>query len=200
MVQQSAAREILRRLHDVMAGKTAAQAKLNQVVRVVADELGSEVASIYLLRDGMLELFATQGLAQSAVHVTKLSMGQGLVGTIARTREALALAEAKAHPDFAYRPETGEDDFHSFCGVPIVRREAAIGVLAVQHREPRDYAEVEIEALQTVGMVLSELIHGAGLVDDEQAARMRAANSGPARLNGLKLVDGIARGDRKSVV
>jgi len=194
MPPATSARIILRRLHDVMAAKTAAQAKLNQVVKVVADELGSEVASIYLLRDGVLELFATQGLAQSAVHVTRLSMGQGLVGVIAARREPLSLAEAKAHPDFAYRPETGEDDFHSFCGVPIVRREAAIGVLAVQHREPRDYAEVEIEALQTVAMVLSELIHGAGLVDDAQAARLRAVNSGPTRLNGLKLVDGLARG------
>jgi phosphotransferase system enzyme I (PtsP) len=194
MPPAGAARTILRRLHDVMAARTAAQAKLNQVVNIVAAELGSEVASIYLLRDGVLELFATRGLSQSAVHVTRLAMGQGLVGTIARTREPLALAQAKAHPDFAYRPETGEDDFESFCGVPIVRREAAIGVLAVQHRHSRDYAEVEIEALQTVGMVLSELIHGAGLVDDAQAMRMRAANFGPARLNGLKLVDGLARG------
>ena len=194
MPPASAARKILRRLHDVMAGKAAAQTKLNQVVKIVAAELNSEVASIYLLRDGVLELFATFGLAQSAVHVTRLSMGQGLVGRIAASREPLSLAEARAHPDFAYRPETGEELFHSFCGVPIVRREAAIGVLAVQHREPRDYDDVEIEALQTVGMVLSELIHSAGLVDDAQAAKMRAANSGPTRLNGLKLVDGLARG------
>lgn len=194
MPPASAARIILRRLHDVMAGKAAAQVKLNQVVKIVADELGSEVASIYLLRDGVLELYATFGLAQSAVHVTKLSMGQGLVGNIAARREPLSLAEAKAHPDFVYRPETGEEDFHSFCGVPIVRREAAIGVLAVQHRESRGYEEIEIEGLQTVAMVLSELIHGAGLVDDAQAMRMRAANSGPLRMNGLKLVDGLARG------
>ena len=194
MAAVSAAREILRRLHEVMAAKTGAEAKLNQVVQIVARELSSEVASIYLLRDGMLELYATHGLAQSAVHVTRLSMGQGLVGTIAATREALNLAEAKEHPDFAYRPETGEDDYHSFAGVPIVRRESAIGVLGVQHREPRDYDEVEIEALQTVAMVLSELIHGAGLVDDAQAARARAASSGPLRLSGLKLVDGLGRG------
>jgi GAF domain-containing protein len=142
----------------------------------------------------MLELFATQGLAQAAVHVTRLSMGQGLVGVIAATREPLNLAEAKEHPDFAYRPETGEDDYHSFAGVPIVRRESAIGVLGVQHREPREYDEVEIEALQTVGMVLAELIHGAGLVDDAQAARARAASSGPLRLAGLRLVDGVGRG------
>ena len=194
MAAVSAAREILRRLHEVMAAKTGAEAKLGQVVRIVAELLSSEVASIYLLRDGMLELYATQGLAQSAVHVTRLSMGQGLVGTIAATREPLNLAEAKEHPDFAYRPETGEDDYHSFAGVPIVRREAAIGVLGVQHREPREYDEVEIEALQTVAMVLSELIHGAGLVDDAQAARARAASSGPLRLAGLKLVDGLGRG------
>jgi phosphotransferase system enzyme I (PtsP) len=194
MAAASAAREILRRLHEVMAARTGAEAKLGQVVRIVAELLSSEVASIYLLRDGMLELFATQGLAQSAVHVTRLSMGQGLVGVIAATREPLNLAEAKAHPDFAHRPETGEDDYHSFAGVPIVRREAAIGVLGVQHREPRDYDEIEIEALQTVAMVLSELIHGAGLVDDAQAARARAASSGPLRLTGLKLVDGLARG------
>jgi phosphotransferase system, enzyme I, PtsP len=194
MPPASAAREILRRLHEVMAARTGAEAKLGHIVRIVADALNSEVASIYLLRDGMLELFATQGLAQSAVHVTRLSMGQGLVGTIAATREPLNLAEAKAHPDFAYRPETGEDDFHSFAGVPIVRREVAIGVLGVQHREPREYAEVEIEALQTVAMVLSELIHGAGLVDDAQAARARAASVGPVRLTGMKLVDGLGRG------
>lgn len=194
MAAVSAAREILRRLHEVMAAKSGAEAKLNQVVQIVATELSSEVASIYLLRDGMLELYATRGLAQAAVHVTRLSMGQGLVGVIAQSREPLNLAEAKAHPDFAYRPETGEDDYHSFAGVPIVRRESAIGVLGVQHREPRDYDEVEIEALQTVAMVLSELIHGAGLVDDSQAAQARAASSEPMRLPGLKLVDGLGRG------
>ena len=190
----NAAREILRRLHDVMAARTGAEAKLGQVVRIVAQALSSEVCSIYLLRDGMLELYATQGLAQAAVHVTRLSMGQGLVGVIAATREPLSLAEAREHPDFAYRPETGEEMYHSFAGVPIVRRESAIGVLAVQHREPRAYDDVEIEALQTVAMALSELIHGAGMVDDAEAARARTTNSAPGRLTGLKLVDGLARG------
>jgi phosphotransferase system enzyme I (PtsP) len=194
MAAAGAAREILRRLHEVMAAKTGADAKMGRVVRIVADELSSEVASIYLLRDGMLELYATQGLSQAAVHVTRLSMGQGLVGVIAAGREPLNLAEARAHPDFVYRPETGEDNFHSFAGVPIVRRELAIGVLAVQHLEPRQYDEVEIEALQTVAMVLSELIHGAGLVDDAQAAQALAASSGPLRLTGMKLVDGLGRG------
>ena len=194
MASISPSRIILRRLHEVMASNTGAQAKLNQVVGVIAEQLHSEVCSIYLRRDGVLELYATKGLQQSAVHVTRLALGEGLVGSIAATREPLNLAEARAHPDFAYKPETGEDLFHSFAGVPILRREAAVGVLCVQHTEPRDYAEVEIEVLQTVAMVLAELIAGAGLVDDAQVAAARAASSGPARLTGLKLVDGLARG------
>ena len=194
MATFSAAREILRRLHDVMASKAGAQAKLNAVVGIVAAALTSEVCSIYLLRDGALELYATEGLAQSAVHVTRLALGQGLVGTIAATREPLNLAEARAHPDFAYRPETGEEDYHSFAGVPIIRRETAIGVLGVQHADPREYAEVEIEALQTVAMVLAELLASEGLVDDVAAAKARGQASGPLRLTGLKLVEGFGRG------
>src|SRR4051794_6589082 len=116
----AAARTILTRLHEVMASRSHAQAKLNTVVEVIGAGLDSEVCSIYLLREGMLELFATRGLAQEAVHVTRMSVGEGLVGTIAEQIETLNLAEAAAHPDFSYRPETGEDKFHSFAGVPIV--------------------------------------------------------------------------------
>jgi phosphotransferase system enzyme I (PtsP) len=190
----AAARTILTRLHDVMASRSPAQAKLNTVVEVIGSGLDSEVCSIYLLREAMLELFATRGLAQEAVHVTRMSVGEGLVGTIAEKSETLNLAEAAAHPDFSYRPETGEDKFHSFAGVPIVRRERAVGVLCVQHVEPRRYDEVEIEALQTVAMVLSELIHSAGLVDEEDARGLTAAQTGPEQLRGLTLVKGLAAG------
>src|SRR5918993_184159 len=139
----ASAREILTGLHEVMASKASAQAKLNKVVKIIAEAMTSEVCSIYLLRDGLLELFATA---------------------------VLNLAEAASHPEFAYRPETGEELFHSFAGVPIVRKERAIGVLAVQHAESRAYDEIEIEALQTVAMVLSELIANAGLADKASAA------------------------------
>jgi phosphotransferase system enzyme I (PtsP) len=196
MPAQSAAsaREILTGLHDVMASRASAQTKLNKVVKIIADAMASEVCSIYLLRDGVLELFATVGLNQSAVHVTKLAMGEGLVGTIAQQVAVLNLDEASRHPEFAYRPETGEELFHSFAGVPIVRRERAIGVLSVQHADPRPYDDVEIEALQTVAMVLSELIANAGLADKASAAAT-TRESGPARVTGLKLVTGMARGN-----
>ena len=190
----SAAREILTRLHDVMASRAPAQVKLNQVVQIIGEALHSEVCSIYLLRDGVLELYATRGLRQEAVHVTTLALGEGLIGTIAEKVETLNLAEATSHPDFSYKPETGEDLFHSFAGVPIVRAERSVGVLSVQHEASRRYDEVEIEALQTVAMVLAELIAGAGLID-EAAARGGEARDGSAiRLAGLKLVDGMAAG------
>ncbi|WP_395622618.1 phosphoenolpyruvate--protein phosphotransferase [Sphingomonas daechungensis] len=189
----ASAREILTGLHEIMAGRGSAQSKLDKVVDLIADAMESEVCSIYLLRDNKLELYATHGLRKEAVHVTRLGMGEGLVGTIAAEGRILNLAEAADHPAFAYRPETGEESFHSFAGVPIVRLESPIGVLAVQHVEPRRYEEVEIEALQTVAMVLSEMIAAARLVDGARRGRIRS--SGPLRLSGLKLVSGMAKGE-----
>jgi len=188
----TAAREILTGLHEVMAKRGSAQVKLDRVVDLIAEAMASEVCSIYLLRDNHLELFATHGLRKEAVHVTRMRMSEGLVGTIAAEGRILNLAEAADHPAFAYRPETGEEHFHSFAGVPIVRLESPIGVLAVQHAESRRYEDVEIEALQTVAMVLSEMIAGARLVDGARRSRMRSA--GPLRLSGLKLVAGMAKG------
>ncbi len=190
----ASAREILTSLHDVMAARTSAQAKLNSVVGIIATAIDSEVCSIYLLREGVLELFATRGLDQAAVHVTKLALGEGLVGTIAEDVEVLNLDEAASHPDFAYKPETGEDRFHSFAGVPIIRRERSVGVLAVQHTDRRKYADVEIEALQTVAMVLSELIANAGLIDTTGGGADRPQSTAAMRIAGQKLVDGMAAG------
>ena len=190
----ASAREILVRLHDVMAARTSAQAKLNSVTNIIGETIGSEVCSIYLLREGVLELYATRGLAQEAVHVTRLAMGEGLVGTIAERIEVLNLDEAASHPDFAYKPETGEERYHSFAGVPIVRRERAVGVLCVQHEASRRYDDVEIEALQTVAMVLSELIANAGLVDAGTGGGDRPALTAAVRIAGQKLVEGMAAG------
>ncbi|RPF71926.1 phosphoenolpyruvate--protein phosphotransferase [Aurantiacibacter spongiae] len=193
-VSSTAARSILIRLQETMAARTHAQAKLNQVVEIIGEELDSEVCSIYLLREGMLELYATRGLNQAAVHVTRLGVGEGLTGTIAQNIETLNLDEAATHPEFQYRPETGEEKFHSFAGVPIVRRERAVGVLTVQHTEPRRYAEVEIVALQTVAMVLAELINNAGMVDAEALDEDSEARTGTEVVTGLKLVKGLAIG------
>ncbi len=188
------ARDILSGLRAIMASPSNAQAKLNKVVETIGEAVSSEVCSIYLLREGVLELFATLGLNQEAVHVTKLAFGEGLTGYIAKNAETLNLDEAASHPDFQYRPETGEEKFHSFAGVPIIRNRQAVGVLCAQHIDPRKYSNEEIEAFETAAMVLAELIANAGLIDehslDEPIVRDDSAN----RLNGLQLVKGKARG------
>ncbi|MEM8696983.1 MAG: phosphoenolpyruvate--protein phosphotransferase [Pseudomonadota bacterium] len=191
---KTSSREILTGLHDVMASRNHAQGKLNRVVEIIGEALTSEVCSIYLLREGVLELFATRGLNQDAVHVTKLAMGEGLVGVIAESGRILNLDEATAHPDFAYKPETGEETYHSFAGIPIIHRERTVGVLAVQHADPRPYDDVEIEALQTVAMVLAELIANAELIDDSTADGETARQTEAMRLTGQKLVVGMASG------
>jgi phosphotransferase system enzyme I (PtsP) len=125
----TSAREILTGLHDVMASR-GAQAKLNKVVKIIAEAMASEVCSIYLLRDGVLELFATHGLNRARCTSPSSRMGEGLVGTIAEGSRSSTSPRRRSHPEFAYRPETGEELFHSFAGVPIIRKERAIGVLA----------------------------------------------------------------------
>ena len=194
MSAAAAARSILTGMHEVMASRMATQRKLDRVVELVGESLDSEVCSLYLLRDGQLELFATRGLNQEAVHVTRMNVGEGLTGSIADKVETLNLAEARSHPDFQYRPETGEEKFHSFAGVPIVYRERAVGVLCVQHVEPRSYEPIEIEALQTTAMVLSELISNAELVDEEEARNLARRDVGPEIIEGLTLVKGLAHG------
>jgi phosphotransferase system enzyme I (PtsP) len=187
-------RRLLKRLRDLMAGGGTGQERLNQVVKIIAADLVAEVCSIYIMRAGeVLELFATQGLKQEAVHKTRLAVGEGIVGDIAARARPLALADAQSHPNFAYRPETGEEIYHSMLGVPILRGGRVLGVLVVQNRTFRDYDEEEIETLQTIAMVLAELVSGSDLVTPEDTMRADLALA-PARLDGMRLNEGIAIG------
>ncbi|WP_038036181.1 phosphoenolpyruvate--protein phosphotransferase [Thermopetrobacter sp. TC1] len=150
-------RVLLRRLREVMAEQGTAQEKLDHIAHLVAANVVAEVCSIYVLNDeGELELYATEGLKPESVHRVRLRPGEGLVGTIAETAETLNLSDAQAHPAFKYFPETGEEIYASFLGVPILRGGRVTGVLTVQNRRPRHYTEEEEEALQTTAMVLAE--------------------------------------------
>jgi phosphotransferase system, enzyme I, PtsP len=188
-------RRLLRRLRSVMAGSGSAQERLDRIVKIIAAEMVAEVCSTYVVRAGeVLELFATEGLRPAAVHRTRLRVGEGLVGVIAATARPLALADAQLHPDFAFRPETGEEIYHSLMGVPILRGGQVLGVLVVQNRTPRSYSEDEIEVLQTIAMVLAELAAGGELVNPIEIARSRSAGMLPVRLAGLRLNPGLAIG------
>lgn len=188
-------RSLLRQIREAMAGDAPAQAKLNMVVRIIAGSMVAEVCSIYLRRaGGELELFATEGLAADAVHVTRLKAGEGLVGEIVRQGRPLNLSDAPHHPAFSYRPETGEDPYHSFLGVPLLRGGRAIGVLVVQNRTERSYGEEEVEDLQIIAMVLAEMVGAGELLGQEALKDVEIAPHRPERLKGARFADGLAYG------
>ncbi len=188
-------RSLLRQIREAMASGGPAQARLNMVVRIIAQSMVAEVCSIYLRRStNDLELFATEGLNPSAVHNTTLKPGEGLVGEIMRLGRPLNLSDAPNNPNFSYRPETGEDPFHAFLGVPLLRGGRTIGVLVVQNRTERTYAEEEVEDLQIIAMVLAEMVAGGELFNEAELKNVELAPHKPERLKGAKFADGLAYG------
>ena len=188
-------RLLLRRLREIMAEQTSAQMRLDKLVTVIASNMVAEVCSIYLRRAGkVLELFATEGLRPDAVHKTRLKEGEGLVGLVSETAEAVNLSDAPADPHFSYRPETGEDPFKSFLGVPIVRGGQVFGVLTVQNKAERIYAEEEVEALQTVAMVLAEVVAQGGFFNVAELDEPELRIDRPRKFVGDGLSEGVAVG------
>ena len=187
-------RLLLRRLREVMAEPVNAQARLDRIVVHIAANMVAEVCSVYVLRaDLRLELFATEGLKREAVHQTTMRSGEGLVGLIAKTAEPLSLNDAQAHPAFSYRPETGEEIYNSFLGVPILRGGNTLGVLVVQNSVKRTYSEEEIEVLETIAMLLAEMIASGELQTIVRPGAEIAARR-PIALKGSAVADGVGLG------
>jgi phosphotransferase system enzyme I (PtsP) len=187
-------RLLLRRLRELMAEPLEPQARLDQIVHHIAQNMVAEVCSLYVLRaDGVLELYATEGLNPGAVHLAQLRLGQGLVGTIAAGARALNLTDAQNHPAFAYLPETGEEIYHSFLGVPVLRAGRTLGVLVVQNRTMRQYREDEVEALETTAMVIAEMIATGDLA---RLARpgIELDMSRPVTITGMAFNEGVGLG------
>src|SRR5215216_1143580 len=187
-------RVLLRRLREVMAEPVSAQERLNKIVVLIAANMVAEVCSVYVLRvDGTLELYASEGLKPESVHLTVLRQDEGLVGLVASEAKSLNLNDAQHHPAFSFRPETGEEIYHSFLGVPILRAGNTLGVLVVQNRAQRTYSEEEEEALQTTAMVLAEMI-ASGELSALAKPGLEPAVRRPLHLRGIALSDGIALG------
>ena len=190
-------RKLMKAIRQAMEGTESVQKRLDEFVAAIKSSMKVKVASIYLLRPGAeLELSATEGLKKSAVHKTRMKPGEGLVGHVALTARPLNLADAPGHPLFSYRPETGEDPFNSFLGVPILRGGRTLGVLVVQSKKARTFNEAEVEDLLTVAMVLAEII-----IDDERIGGKKAALKGitlapvkPEKFEGKAYAPGLVRG------
>jgi phosphotransferase system enzyme I (PtsP) len=187
-------RVLLRQLRETMAEPLASQARLDKIVDLIAENMRADVCSFYVLRDdSALELFATHGLKAESVHLTTLRLGEGLVGLIAAEAEPLSLDDAPAHPSFAYKQETGEENYNSFLGVPVLRAGQTLGVLVVQNAERRHYGEDEVEAMLTTATILAEMIATSdfdNLIKPGSDIDLRR----PRMFNGVSFTDGIALG------
>jgi len=187
-------RVLLKRLRELMAEPLEPQERLDRIVRDIAANMVAEVCSLYVLRaDSVLELYATVGLNPNAVHLAQLRLGQGLVGTIAASARALNLSNAQEHPAFAYLPETGEEIYHSFLGVPVLRAGRTLGVLVVQNKTMRHYRDDEIEALETTAMVIAEMI-ASGDIGRLSRPGLELDLSRPASFTGIAFNEGVGLG------
>ena len=185
----STPRRLLARLRHLMAHGAA---PMPELVGLVASELVSEVCSVYVLRPGdLLELAATEGLRSEAIGRTRLRVGEGIIGLVAATGQMLNLPDAQNHPSFVYRSETGEEPYASMLAVPVRRAGRTLGVLAVQNRAPRRYDGDEVEVLETVAMLLAEVLATAGATD---GAEEGIAATVPRRFTGNPLVPGMVIG------
>jgi phosphotransferase system enzyme I (PtsP) len=190
---EPALKVIARRLREIMAQPGSGQERLDKIVKQISGLMVAEVCSIYFKRqDGSLELFATEGLKPEAVHQTRLNRGEGLVGRAAELEMPVNVPEAPSHPAFSFRPETGEEAYHSMLAVPVQRGGVVLGVIAVQNRTPRHYTEEDVEVLETTAMLVAEqLVSGeiAGTGADAELGRTLSVT-----LEGEPISDGIALG------
>ena len=184
-------RKLLRRLRDVLATPAKGQVRLDRITHLIADSMRTEVCSIYLFRDAeTLELCATEGLKKAAVHKTRMKLGEGLVGRVAKSGLPVNTADAPSEKGFRYMPETGEELYSSFLGVPIQRVGEKLGVLVVQSKSARRYSEDEIEALDVVAMVLAEMTELGAFCGDG----LGALHKQPVLFRGTTGQEGAAEG------
>ncbi len=187
-------RKLLRRLRDEMSLSNPAQERLDRITTIIAESMGVEVCSIYLFRDPeTMELCATEGLRPESVHITRMRLGEGLVGKVARLARPVNTANAPAEPGFRYMPETGEEIYSSFLGVPIQRLGERLGVLVVQAKEPRLYSDDEIYGLEVVAMVLAEMTELGAFVGE--GTGFATPHKHATLLRGVTAQEGEAEGE-----
>lgn len=191
----AAPKKLLANLRDVMAGDAPAEQKLADIVDMVARELRADVCSCFIMRAGeMLELFAARGLPVERLRQVKISVGEGPVGDIAASTLPTVQPDLLDLPQYQPRPETGDGHFRALAGVPIVRGGRVHGVLVLQNRLPRPYGEEVVDILQTVAMVLAELIVAGGLVARQEIHAGFASGKKPTHIEGVSLGRGLAVG------
>ena len=176
------------------------QSALDLIVSRVSTALGTQVCSVYLYDAdmGAHVLMASEGLKAESVGRVSLQTGEGLVGLVAKHAEPINLSDASKHPSFYYLQDTGEEEFNSFLGVPIIHHRAVLGVLVIQQRERRRFDEGEEAFLITLSAQLSAVIALAEATGAIQGLSPSGQKTADTVFPGVSGSSGVAMG--KAVV
>lgn len=177
------------------------QETLDSVVQVVAERMRTEACSVYLLDESAttLTLWATTGLERSAVGRVRMQTYEGLTGLVIETMQPVAVPDAPVHPRFKFFPETHEERYHSFLGVPVLERRAPLGVLVVQTLRRRQFTADEISLLRTIAGQLSGVLVQARLLDSLKIKEQEQADFRRRMLDAIRRLQAFERQvDRRS--
>ncbi len=172
--RKPARRSHIRVLEDVSAITARSedlQETLQRIVEVVAERTRTDVCSLYILdtRVQRLTLWATTGLDRSAIGKVAMNVGEGLTGMALEKLEPVMAVDAATHPRYKYFPETGEERYHSFLGLPVIERGTPLGVLVVQTLRRRRFSSQEIRLLRAIAAQVAGIIAQARLIEDLQS-------------------------------
>ena len=184
----------LRLLEDIDALLSSShdlQDTLQEITKIITQRMGTDVCSLYLLdtRGERLTLRATTGLDRTAVGKVSMDKHEGLTGLVIETREPVVVPDAMTHERNKYFPETREERFHSFLGLPVIEQDDVLGVLVVQSRSRRRFSRTEIRLLKKIATQVAGVIVQARLQEALQTkererqdyrARMLAAIQRPS--------------------
>ena len=189
------AMNILRLLRQITEADIPVSEKLDKIVSMIVAEMKADAGACYVVvDDNYLELFAASGFKNDAPHNVSLRKGEGLVGEVAKTKKNMNVSDAWKHPQFSFQPDMGEDKYNSFLGVPLIRWGRAIGVLTIQNKEKREYQISEVEILETVAMVLSELVASDEMIELKNNLFKERGQTGKEKYKGISLSKGFGLG------
>ncbi|MBA3530406.1 MAG: GAF domain-containing protein, partial [Ardenticatenales bacterium] len=122
-----------------------------------------------------LSAAATEQAAALLEHGLTLSLGQGIIGHVARTGEALVVGDVSQEPRF--HADERLRLVRSELALPLRIGEQVIGVLDLQSIELNAFDAQDVQVLQTLADQLAVAVRNAQLFHTTQAARQEAESA-----------------------
>lgn len=186
---------ILKKLRQIMDDDVPVAKKLSFVLKRIAEKMNADAVNCYVsIDDSHLELFSSYGFSKDSSHRLRIRYSEGIIGEIAESKRSISLNNIWLYPKFILRPELEEKDFKAFIGVPIIRWNRTIGVLTIYNTKEVERPEEDVELLETIAMLLSEIISSNELLDYKKSLIRSRGISAKERIKGVSLNKGYGLG------